>query len=247
MTSDFSALTFIVSVKSFQKQQDSILSQCRKLDIDPVFVFDYDPEEVETQKKYDLDQSLPIGSRSALLKHIRAQELLLQSSSDCALVLEDDALLFDNFSYSLKKAIDFSLGSPSPTTIFLGGADNKITWPKHISGDGNLIKGSLTTAEAYVIDRKGSELRLEWMKKNEINLAADHFIKHLDQLLGIEQLRCIPPAATQGSITGKFETTLDDNRSSKSAGYLRARYVLRRFLRTSIPIAINKLKTAFRI
>lgn len=239
-----SLLVFIISVTGFSERQASIRKQCEKLGLTPIFIFDYDPDETSTQTEFKISSSLPPASQSAVLKHLRAQELLIDSKAEqrYALVLEDDALLFDDFHQGLTNAIHFLEHSAHPLTIFLGGADNKVKWPNRIEGKHAIAKGRLTTAEAYLIEKKASKKRLDWVNENGIQFPADHLLTHIDNILSIDQYRCLPPVATQGSITGKFKTTLDDNRKNKNAIFLSLRFRIRRLFRITIPSNIRKLR-----
>ena len=235
---------FIISVTGFSERQASIRKQCGKLGLIPRFIFDYDPDETATQTKYRISSSLPPASQSAVLKHLRAQELLidLKPEQRYALVLEDDALLFKDFHQGLTNSIHFLEHSAHPLTIFLGGADNKVKWPNRIEARHVLAKGRLTTAEAYLIEKEASKKRLDWVHANGIQFPADHLLTHIDNLLSIDQYRCLPPVATQGSITGKFKTTLDDNRKNKNTLFLSLRFQIRRLFRIIIPSNIRKLR-----
>lgn len=239
-----SLLVFIISVTGFSERQASIRKQCEKLGLTPIFIFDYDPDDASVQTKFRIAPSLPIASQSAVLKHLRAQELLINSNPEqrYALVLEDDALLFNDFHQGLTDSIHFLEHSSNPLTIFLGGADNKIKWPSHIEGNHILARGQLTTAEAYLIEKEASKKRLDWVNENGIQFPADHLLTHIDNILSIEQYRCLPPVATQGSITGRFKTTLDGNRKNKNTLFLSLRFQTRRLFRIILPSNIRKLR-----
>lgn len=233
----------MITVASFTERHASIEKQCQRLGLEPTFILEFDPEEARTQIEFEMSAALPLATRSTLLKHLAAQKRLINSDDDIALVLEDDAILFDDFLGGLSKAMSFAVTNGQPSTIFLGGADNKLPWPERLDASHEIVCGNLTTAEAYLIDREGSEKRLHWLKNNQIDLAADHLMKHVDLTTGVHQFRCIPPIATQGSITGRFKTTLDNNRGQKSSVYLRIRFELRKLFRMTLRLFILKLKS----
>lgn len=128
--------------------------------------------------------------------------------------------------------------------IFLGGADNKIDERFTGSSEFHLIEHPLLTAEAYLVDLDGCRRRLDWLSQHVIDRPADHLLTYLDQHLGIRQYWVSEQMATQGSITGLFETALDDNRRKRSRRYLSARYHLNRLRRQLIPRLLAKFLRA---
>lgn len=238
--------TFVVTTKDNHKRQESINCQAKKFQLDIEYIWDFDADDIdanEIQEKYELS-SLPLRSISALMKHFEAHKRLLEQELDVALVVEDDVILFDRFGKQIHKLVQALKDTYRPGLVFLGGADNRIDHDFLIAAaQGNpLIKRPLSTAEAYLIEPLGASMRVRWLEEARgIKLAADHLITAIDLELGIDQYWGESPLATQGSIIGKFPTTLDKSRGKHSASYLRARYIWNRFRKQQLPRALFKL------
>ena len=129
-----------------------------------------------------------------------------------ALILEDDVVLFDDFFERLEDIIPKLAQFDPGFLIFLGGADNKIDERFLHSSDNDLIETPITTAEAYLVDGFSCIRRVAWVRENIISKQADHQLKEIDNVLGIRHYRIAKAMATQGSITGLFQTALDDSR-----------------------------------
>jgi len=130
---------------------------------------------------------------------------------------------------------------------FLGGGDNKIDERFLGSDDLRLIESPITTAEAYLVDRVGCERRLAWLADNLIDRQADHLLNLVDQTVGNVQYRVSIPMATQGSITGLFETHLDSSRAKHGPLYLLLRYHYNRWRRQTFPRLYKKLLAICRL
>ena len=90
------------------------------------------------------------------------------------------------------------------------------------------------------MDRHGCERRLDWLGSHKIDRQADHQIKLMDQDLGIRHYWFSRPLATQGSITGMFDTALDASRAKHGTIYLKLRYHWNRLRRQTLPRFIFK-------
>lgn len=234
--------TFVVSCRGFKERHAHIEKIFLRLDIQFEYIFEFDVEDLKPSDWDGYDHALPSKSFSCLRKHIFAQELLLKSNAEYALIVEDDAVLVDSFREDLR-AIIHSIKTLNLKNflIFLGGADNRLDSRFFDAYRNDLIEASITTAEAYLVDRDSCSKRLAWMATNKVEKPADHFLANIDSLLNISQFRPSYPLASQGSITGQFRTTLDANRSKHSRLFLRVKFLKNRLVKHVVPRAIWRL------
>ena len=233
---------YVISVVKFTDRQASIQDQLRVFGLEPIFIWDYDADSLtDIERSRCLDGSLPDKSISTVLKHIEAEHRFLQSDAEWCLVLEDDALLPADFDTKMRSVLTLVESIDMACLIFVGGTDNRLDSRFFNSDSISLIESPLTTAEAYILNRKGCQARLEWLVVNKIDRPADHFLRHLDDELGIVHFRVSEPFVSQGSITGRFKTSLDSSRGKHSAGYLKLRFIWNRFRKQIFPRLFAKL------
>lgn len=231
---------YVVSVKSFTDRHKHIEHMARRFGFSFQYIWRYDADELTESDLGRVSSSLPSKSASNVLKHLYAQELFLKTEQEIALVLEDDAVLFDSFFDELDGIIEMARALTAGWLIFLGGADNKLDSRFLASDKQFLVEAPLTTAEAYLIDRRGCELRAHWLNSHVIDRQADHQLKLIDKDLGLAQYCVAHPIATQGSITGLFTTSLDASRSKHSSFFLKCRYKFNRLRRQIIPRSLAR-------
>lgn len=222
-----------------------IREQARRYGLNVEFIWDYDVESITDQDRARCDQEmLPEKSMSCVLKHIEAQRRLVASGHSIALILEDDAIFSESFDSKLQETLVLAQGLRGAWLIFLGGMDNKLD-PRFFQDDRfKLIESPLTTAEAYLVNRKGCIARLDWLSNNLISKPADHFLTYLDGALKIPHYRVSTPFVTQGSITGLFPTSLDASRRGKPSWYLAARYRWNRIRKQKFPLLWSRIKAS---
>lgn len=234
----------VLSVKTFVDRQKSIVVQGAKFGFEPQFIFDFDvPDLTDSDRLKVAGDCLPDPTISLLLKHFHALKLIAEGDSDFGLVLEDDALLFDDFAAAFEEVLNLAGFIKPGWLIFLGGADNKID-SRFLESGGrqSLVESPITTAEAYIVDKASARARVRWAEDNILGLPADHMLKSLDATLSITQYRVSIPLCTQGSITGRFETALDGSRKKHSSTYLRIRYEYNKFRRQTLPRLMSRLR-----
>ena len=238
---------YVVSVKSFTERHAHINALARENKFEVEFVFEHDPGSLNEDGFFRVSDRLNSFSQSNVLKHFEAQRKFLASGGDYALVLEDDVVFLNNrFSETVAKLLESAQALVPGWLIFLGGADD--TPPMTEAGQPywSVIPKALSTAEAYIVDRVGCERRLAWCTNNELDRQADHQLKLVDNLVGNKQFWIARALVTQGSITGKFQTTLDNSRAKHGSVYLGARYLLRRFYKNVLISLWRQLKATFK-
>jgi len=231
---------YVITTKSLPDRHKHIDKMLSSLGLRYEYIWKYDVPDINEKDLSRIDPNLPLRSISCLLKHLEAQRLLMGSGLNLALVLEDDCIFYPNFKKQLVNLLEYLNKIDSKYLVFLGGGDNKLDEKFLFANPNSLVESPMTTAEAYIIDRAGCQMRLDWIATNLISLPADHFLKYIDQKLGIKHYRPAYPLATQGSITGKFGTTLDDSRARKSPIFLNLRYKWNRFRNQFLRRIINR-------
>jgi len=229
-------LTYIITTKGFVERHSAIVEQAVKYNLKVQFVWRYDKDDLDSADfmRFE-DDSLSPQAKSCLLKHFEAQSRLLDGEDSVCLILEDDALLSDEFDVKLSDTLTLANKLEGPWLIFLGGMDNALDSRFFESASIALIESWLTTAEAYLVNRESCLMRMRWLMNNTVRLPADHLLTHIDRDLSIPQYRVSKPFVTQGSITGRFKSSLDSSRIGKTSWYLRARYTWNRFRNQLIP------------
>jgi GR25 family glycosyltransferase involved in LPS biosynthesis len=231
---------YVVSVTTFEERHRHMNAQSEKYGLNLEYIWRFDADSLTDVDIARVErEALPIPSISAVLKHLEAQSLLVSRKQPVCLVLEDDAILFEGFAEKLERTLHIAKTLEPGWLIFLGGADNSIDVRFLNSREFRLIEQPISTAEAYIIDFEGCRRRLLWLQRNAIDRPADHFLKVLDHQLGNTQYWVSSPAATQGSITGRFRTTLDASRAKHGRVYLLLRYWYNRVRKQLIPRAFK--------
>jgi hypothetical protein len=232
---------FVVSVTTFSERHVHMAAQAEKFGFTLEYIWAFDAEVLtdETLRRVE-SGTLPKASMSAVLKHLEAQKLMVERELPVCLVLEDDVILFDRFAENLTLTLTLARGLKPGWLIFLGGADNRIDARFLASGEFRLIEQPISTAEAYLLDLEGCRRRLDYLEKNLIDKPADHFLKAIDEHLGIRHYWVSEPMVTQGSITGRFKTALDGSRGKHSAVYLLVRYWYNRIRKQIMPRLVKK-------
>jgi GR25 family glycosyltransferase involved in LPS biosynthesis len=235
-------ICFLITTRGSAERQAFQTQQAAKFGLELNYVLDYDVEDLTDEVLNTVSPTLPQPSVSCLMKHVEAERRLLSSSADIAMIMEDDCILFSRFAAEFSDIIDDVSRLPPSWLVFLGGGDNKLSSVALASDKQKIIKGDLTTAELYLIDRASARERLRWIASNIITKPADHFLVDVDTQIGISHWRTSYPIATQGSITGQFVSQLDDSRRKHRLIYLRLRYWYNRFRRQSLPRFLNRFR-----
>lgn len=226
---------YVVSVRSFVERHEHIRRLSDTYGFAFEFIFEHDASDLSSTDWDRIETGMTPACASTVFKHIECQRRLLATESPMALVLEDDVVFLERF---IERITDVALLAKELSPgwlIFLGGADNKLDSRFLGFSDIRLVEHPISTAEAYLIDREGCQRRVIWFQENKITRPADHQLKYTDKALGIHQYWVSYPLATQGSITGKFLTSLDKSRAKHSRLFLTAKFSWNRFRRQIWP------------
>ena len=112
---------YVISVKSFTERHKHIEQMAKRFDFLFEYVWKYDADELNETDLSRVGDSLAPKSASNVLKHLHAQKLFLNTSSDIALVLEDDVVLFESFFDELNHILRMTNHLPPGWLIFSWG------------------------------------------------------------------------------------------------------------------------------
>ena len=200
------------------------------------WVFDFEVAEITAEierRWFKPDAPLSMRQKSCAMKHIAALQRVRDMTWEKAIIFEDDVLIADNFGVKLALVLDEAKRLWSlPFVIHLGSATNFYVPAPELRPGQMLYRGTRgRNAEAYVIGAKTASLRLDWLEKHKISEPIDLMFNASDAATGIDMIWTEPPLAEQGSLTGRFPSSLDPKR--------RRRIVLR------FQFAIQKLRRKY--
>ncbi|MCK1691623.1 glycosyltransferase family 25 protein [Bradyrhizobium sp. 145] len=188
---------------------------------------------------------LSARQKSCALKHIVALEAIRDRDCERAIVFEDDIILCKNFISQLSRAMDESRSWKRPFVMDIGSATNFYTPADKLKNGSMLYAGAKRrNAEAYLIGSLEASLRLEWLAKHKITEPIDIEFNHCDAILGISIIWTEPPLAEQGSLTGKFKSSLDPKRRSHLK--LRLQFPIQKFRRKYLKRWTNASRLSIR-
>lgn len=239
---------YVLSVRTFTDRINHIQQEMAKYQLMFEFIFDYDIyaiDEAIDKQYFSNDCKLSPAAKSITLKHISAWERAITNNHQQILVLEDDVVLGDNFIKKIQNILDAAKKIAPGYLIFLGGADTKVP-KKFFTSKNELYPLNMPTAEAYITDMTAIKARMTWLDSHKISLPADHATVKIDQDCSITQYWSKESLVTQGSVFGLFPTTLDKNRSRKSALVNRLLFEWKKFKRRTLPQIYYNLISFFK-
>lgn len=202
----------VINPRNFVERRQSIERQLQPLGFPYEFVHSYDIGDLtaEVMKQYFRNTLLHPGQQSCALKHLQALRLICERNWQRALVLEDDALLVDNFPDELSATLQESARLPDPHVVFVGSGGNQYI-PRRMQVSGQRLYRSTRgrLAEAYVIGSQTARLRIEWIEQHGIPLPIDNLFEQIDRECEITMYWLEPPIVEQGSKNGRFRSVLE--------------------------------------
>ncbi len=234
---------FVLSVKSFSDRINHMTKELGEHKINFEFVFDFDIPDLQNEDLALFSPcNLEMPEKSLVLKHIAVWKKMVKEGLNRVLVLEDDALLCDDFREAMREIVSAADTLAPGYLIFLGGADTKR--PKDFfEYPSALIPCQMTTAEGFIIDSAIAHRRLEWLNRNTVRWPADNLMCKIDEEIGAPHFWFRRTIVEQASCAGKFKTTLNGSRSNQSLLCIRLRYRWRKFKNQSVKRWINNCFT----
>jgi glycosyl transferase family 25 len=202
----------VINVKAFTERRQLIESQLAKLNLQGDFILDWDKDEItpEIIDRFFLPEQLTEGQMSCGMKHITALQKIAKQGSGYSLVLEDDALLSDEFENGIKQSLQECSRFPGAKVIFIGSGGNFYT-PKSQRVEGQFLyigkRGRF--ADSYILDAQTAQLRLDWIDKHKVSQPIDNQFETIDRELAIQMLWLEDPVVEQGSKAGLFDSSLE--------------------------------------
>ena len=234
---------YVVTVVGFDDRQRSIDKQLRSVGLPYSFIFRHDPGDFERDPPhihFGDGTLLSPGEKSAVAKHAEAWRLGYQNEAGLTLVLEDDALLLENFKQRLQETLKATEKLAAGFLINIGCANARP--PPDFNNSSELLRAApIETAEAYLTDKLGLKRRLDWLEKNHVTLPADHLIRRIDADLGTTQYWTKSPLVEQGSLKGRFVSSLDKRRATANPLLVHLGYLLRKYKRRVLPRLLSNL------
>jgi GR25 family glycosyltransferase involved in LPS biosynthesis len=215
---------FILHYSKLTERKESILKQFQEQNIrDYEFIEDYDKDEL-TEEELNRFQDLAKSKISLILKHVLAYKKIAESYEE-ALILEDDVFLSDGFVETLANYM-----KETPKTydmLFIGNGldfhipDREIVPGKHIykkglEPTGSTGDGASRCADSYIVSNKCAKSLCNYIKNMDVKIdkTLDFWINHVARDMNLEVYWAEPTIVSQGSLTGKFETSLNENFST---------------------------------
>jgi glycosyl transferase family 25 len=215
---------FVLSVRSFTDRISHIQAELVRHGIEFTFIFDFDaddiPDDLIASRFAESDLMRP--HQSLVLKHIRSWELMLESGLDRVLVLEDDAELAEDFASNFEVIMRGVAALPAGWMVYLGRGDNQHVGER--GAQGLIPGGRLPAADALVFDREAARRRIAFLESSRIKRPADWLIRETDASVGIKHYWLRKPIVRQGSMNGRFVSSLDDKRRMRGRVYSWFRY-----------------------
>ena len=238
-------IVLVATCKRFHDRHRSIREQLNKAGLTAHFIEQFEPE--------DIDEPIINSQRNGLeLSHAKLSNLLKQmwgqfalathEDAELGLLLEDDAILSDDFRDVLERIIIRCNELEPKWLLSLGGYDDRrdasACKPFYL-----ICEQELTTAEAYLFDKSGAKARVDWFSENGIIASNDHSLKQGSNECNIKQYMVVNPLVYQGSVSGRFVTTMDGSRSGKPPLFLYVRFRWNAFRKRILPSLLARVWT----
>lgn len=152
---------------------------------------------------------------SCSYKHLLAYERIVAEGWSGAVVMEDDAVLFNNFRDLLPKGVEqLAEAENGPAILSLENTRLRFV-PYSQRRRGQLVyRGDRDRlAGCYYINRAGAEAVLAYARSHKLDRPIDTFHRLMLDSGLINYWWMQPPIATQGSFTGKFPSSLSSRYS----------------------------------
>lgn len=216
--------TFILNVKTYKQRKAHMLNQLVNNEClnDYIFIHDGDIVDItpSIQQEYFGGDLNVIGPHlSCAYKHLLAYQHMLEHNIELALVLEDDIYLRKNFCKKLSRIVT-EINNRSLSNFIISLEDSILEYVKGSELKKNTFlykKERGRTAGAYLIDKAGAHSLIQEVMANKCNIAFDWFHNHCVDKKLIDIYWAHPVLAIQGSLNGKFPSTIDN----KKTGFIR--------------------------
>lgn len=210
---------YVLHVKQgYEDRAISIERQLAALELEFHWVEEYDIADLndELLAQYKPNPILRPSEISCALKHICAWQQIAKSESGGGFVFEDD-VIFDlpRFNDIVNKGLqEFNSQGNTRGAIYLGNADGlRVPWTKLRRGQHIYPANHVRAADSYWVSSEVARARLSWIEQHGISISADLLINKVDHELGIRFFWLEPTVVSQGTHTGHFASSIQNNKA----------------------------------
>lgn len=217
---------FVVSVRTFTERIEHMRREMARFGIRFEWMFDYDPGSIDPAliERTFAPSDLKASHQSLVLKHAATWRACVERDLRRVLVFEDDVVLAPDFPQAFGRAMQEADRLAPGYLIYLGCGDNRyVDGAAHC--DATLVPGGpLSAADAVVFDREAARRRLDWMTRHRVTRPADWLMREVDAQCATPHYWLGEPVVEQGSMNGRFASSLDDKRRRRGRLYAWLRY-----------------------
>jgi glycosyl transferase family 25 len=226
---------YVLSVRKYESRIRHVSAELARCGIGFSFVFEHDADDLTQDQidQYFLPSDLKRTHQSLVMKNIHVWNEALAAGYKRILVFEDDVQLNNRFSEGFDEAMRAAENLVPGWLIFLGGMDAHAP-SSYFRSAGPLVPLPLPTTEGCVLDREAIRRHLAWISHNKVRLPADHLMNAIDAETATPQYWLRHPVVEQGSVTGVFDSQLDQGRQRHGLRYNMLRYRWKRFCRRQL-------------
>ncbi len=179
---------------------------------------------------------LRLAEKSCFYKHYLVMKRVVDESIPQVLVLEDDALLVDNFTQKLS----LSLKELEGKECYFANIEDAATSVPYSYRKPNQTLYPCSTNKlcgGYVYDLAFAEKLVSFIESEAVDAPIDGFIGNENERLGYSIYWCQPPLVSQGSKSGLFASELN---GAKSGLYYQFKGFFKHFYRRNILSNLSK-------
>jgi glycosyl transferase family 25 len=217
---------FVVSVRSFTDRVEHMRAEMARFGIHFEWVFDFDPDSIDPAllERTFAPGDLKKGHQSLVLKHAATWRACVERNLQRVLVFEDDVVLARDFPDVFERAMREADHLAPGYLVYLGCGDNRYVEGAQHAASLLVAGGPLSAADAIVFDQLAARRRLDWMAVHRVTRPADWLMREVDQECGTPHFWLSEPVVEQGSMNGRFVSSLDEKRRRRGRLYAWLRY-----------------------
>ena len=217
---------FVVSVRAFADRIEHIRAEMTRFGIRFEWVFDFDPDSIDPAllERTFAPSDLRISHQSLVLKHAATWHACVERNLRRVLVFEDDVVLAPHFPRVFDRAMHEADRLAPGYLVYLGCGDNRYVEEAAQAATTLVPGGPLSAADAIVFDREAARRRLQWMSSHRVTRPADWLMREVDRECGTPHFWLSEPVVEQGSMNGRFASSLDEKRRRRGRLYAWLRY-----------------------
>jgi hypothetical protein len=183
--------------------------QVERFNITPVWILNFDKENLTNGElsQFTNEMNEKKSEISVFLKQVDSWRKIANSEDSFGLILEDDSILSNDFDKEYKKYIqqtplNFSM-------VFIGSCSGTFPFPI------DLLEENKNCAGAYIVSRQCAIDMINYFDclGQKIGLPVDLWLCEVARKLDLDVYWAEPTIVQQGSETGKFKSSIADERN----------------------------------